>query len=94
MQAAVTSNAFHGPDFKAQLDIVVPALLKSLIASGGAENRLEKNYGSIDIKQSIISRGEPVEVTAIEALAGQTTSILFSKSNGAAVRAALGLVFQ
>ncbi|KAG2221916.1 hypothetical protein INT45_013252, partial [Circinella minor] len=94
MQAAVTSNAFHGPDFKAQLDIVVPALLKSLIASGGAENRLEKNYGSIDIKQSIISRGEPVEVTAIEALAGQTTGILFSKSNGAAVRAALGLVFQ
>ncbi|KAI9248586.1 hypothetical protein BDA99DRAFT_525079 [Phascolomyces articulosus] len=94
MQAAVTSNAFHGPDFKAQLDMVVPALLKSLIISGGAENRLEKGYGSIDIKQSIISRGEPVELTAIEALAAQTTGILFSKSNGAAVRSALALVFQ
>ncbi|KAI9494895.1 hypothetical protein BDB00DRAFT_870889 [Zychaea mexicana] len=94
MQAAVTSNAFHGPDFKAQLDIVLPALLKSLITSGNADNRLEKGQGSIDIKQSIISKGEPVESTAIEALAAQTTGILFSKSNGSAVRSALVLVFQ
>ncbi|KAI8145128.1 hypothetical protein BJV82DRAFT_605036 [Fennellomyces sp. T-0311] len=94
MQAAVTSNAFHGPNFKSQLDIVLPALLKSLITSGTANRRLEKDKGSIDIRQSIISRGENVENTAIEALASQTTGILFSKSNGAAVRMALVLVFR
>lgn len=42
LQAAVTSSAVHASDFSTQLDIILPALLQTLIVSGEAGSRLEK----------------------------------------------------
>ncbi|CDS14161.1 hypothetical protein LRAMOSA06331 [Lichtheimia ramosa] len=88
LQAAVTSSALHASDFSTQLDIILPALLQTLIVFGEAGSRLEKTE-TVATKEG----EDGLTKGAIEALAAQSTGILFSKSNGAAVRMALGLVY-
>ncbi|KAI9315888.1 hypothetical protein BX666DRAFT_2028128 [Dichotomocladium elegans] len=83
LQAEVTSSALHGSDFITQLDIILPALLETLLTSGEA-----------DLSETSTSTQSDLNSRMVEVLASQTSSIFFSKSNGTAVRMALNLLYQ
>ncbi|ORY90398.1 hypothetical protein BCR43DRAFT_111484 [Syncephalastrum racemosum] len=92
MQAAATSSALHASDFKTQVDIILPALLTSLLRSQDLAFSLAKSE-YVDIRISAI-KNDTLEDKTVDLLAAQSTSIIFNNASGAGVRTVLNLLFH
>ncbi|KAI9364287.1 hypothetical protein BD770DRAFT_407073 [Pilaira anomala] len=93
LQAAVASVALQASNFKVQLDLILSPLIIALSKSKNPANALAQSSNEdIDMQQSVIGH-ETLNAHDVEVLAAKTTSLLFSKANGAAVKLSLGPLF-
>ncbi|KAI8367580.1 uncharacterized protein BYT42DRAFT_131806 [Radiomyces spectabilis] len=93
IQAAVMSTALKASDIKTQLNTILPPVVATLAQSKEPIQQLSTNDGSMDIRRSAVAEGD-VQQMSIDLLASQTLSILYNKTNGAAVRMSLTTMFK
>ncbi|ORX50155.1 hypothetical protein DM01DRAFT_1384885 [Hesseltinella vesiculosa] len=88
LQACAISPALHASNFKSQLAIIMPPVIMSLASAKEPVNELAKSSHVPDIKLSVIGQ-QLTHDTMGELFAAKTTSLLFERANGAAIRLAL-----